>query len=385
MSMSVLILAGKNKNRMKFIVADVPIELSGEGEVYTNILKELSGYPETQKNPEVSFFVNNKGSFEVPRNVTVVSDIFFNARYFALKNTPLNFEIKGKIFEKCPLEVNVYPAIPRKRTFRTRERFRDWNFFTIEETLAKNFVYNIFDFVMELKFLINGSSFIHASSLEKDGKAILFVAAGGIGKTGIMLQMLKQEGWRYLSDDLSIVGSDGRVYFNPKYIQIYPYNIKNDAELYDLLMKGRGVFDKLNWFYRKYRYGEDSVRRRVDPKKFFGTEKISKDARINKVVNFVRTKVTTFEINEINSDLISQMASEILAFEINPFFKYSCLCNGGGPDSPLPKIEETKERSIKRFLEIFKNTPCYQLKIPLEASPLDLYDYIDTKTSLFRV
>jgi len=369
---------------MKFIVANIPIELSGNGEVYNNISKELSGYPETNETPEVIFRISTK-IFEIPHNVTVASDILYNARYFALKNASLNFEIKGKIFEKGQLEVNVCPVIKKKGILKIRQRFRDWNFFTIEETLAKNFMYNIFDFIMELKFLVKGSSFIHASSIEKNGKAIVFVAAGGVGKTSIMLQILKKTDWRYLSDDLSIVDSDGRVYFNPKYIQIYPYNVKNDFELYNLLMKDRGVFDKLNWFYRKLRYGENLVRRRVDPQKFFGAGKVSKSASIHKVISLVRTSVKDFEIGEVNPHIVSKIASEILSLEISPFFKYSCLCNGGGTDSPFPKIEEIKERSAQRFQEIFKNVPCSQLKIPLRASPQDLYEYIDKNTPIFYV
>ena len=370
---------------MKFTVADVPVELSGEGKVCANILKELSGYPETQKNPEVHFFIHNKNLFEVPQNVTVASDIFYNATYFALKSTPLKFEIKGRISGKEPIEVHVCPVIGKKLPIEIRQRFRDWNFFTREETLAKNFMYNIFDFIIETKLLANNSSFIHASSIENQGKAVLFVAAGGVGKTSIMLQIMKKASWRYLSDDLSIIDSDGRVYFNPKYIQIYPYNVNNDSELYNLLMNGRGIIDKLNWYYRKYRYGASSVRRRVDPRIFFGREKVSKSASINKVINLVRMGVKDFEVDEINPHVVSNIASEILSLEINPFFKYSCLCNGGGTDSPFPKIEEVKERARQRFQEILKNIPCYQLRVPLKATPSDLYEYIDKNTSIFYV
>ena len=372
---------------MKFIVANIPTELSGNGEVYDNIRKELSGYPETKENPEVSFRIHTK-RLGVPHNVTVASDIFYNVRYFATKSTALHLEIKGKIFEKEPLEVNVYPVAKKKRVSRIRQRFMDRNFFTTEETLAKNFMYTIFDFIMELKFLASGtqgSGFIHASSIEKDGIAVLFVAAGAVGKTSIMLQILKKAGWRYLSDDLSIIDSDGRVYFNPKYIQIYPYNVNNDPELYNLLMNGRGIIDKLNWYYRKYRYGESSVRRRVDPRIFFGREKVSKSASINKVINLVRTGVKDFEMDKINPHAVSNIASEILSLEINPFFKYSCLCNGGGTDSPFPKIEEVKERARQRFQEILKNIPCYQLRVPLKATPSDLYEYIDKNTPIFYV
>ena len=45
---------------MKFIVANIPIELSGSGEVYNNISKELSGFPETKEDAEVCFTINTK-------------------------------------------------------------------------------------------------------------------------------------------------------------------------------------------------------------------------------------------------------------------------------------------------------------------------------------
>ena len=73
---------------MKFIVANIPIELSGSGEVYNNISKELSGFPETKEDAEVCFTINTK-KLEVPPDVTVASDIFYNARYFALKKYSL--------------------------------------------------------------------------------------------------------------------------------------------------------------------------------------------------------------------------------------------------------------------------------------------------------
>ncbi len=372
---------------MKFTVANIPVELSGNGAVCDNILKELSGYPETTQEPQVRFTVNTKSSFAVPDAVTIASDVLYNPAYFALKSTYVKFEVRGMIFKGEPLEVNVFPVVKRQ-LLKIKHKFKDWNFFTVEETLAKNFMYNIFDFIMELKFLANrthGSSFIHASSIEKDGKAVLFVAAGGVGKTSIMMQILKKAGWRYLADDLSIIDSDGRVYFNPKYIQIYPYNVKNDHELYSMLMAGRGITDKLHWHYRKYRYGESSVRRRVDPRIFFGKAKVSASASINKVINLVRTGVRNFEINEVAPHAVSDMASEILSLEINPFFKYSCLCNGGGTDSPFPKIEEVKERARLRFQEILGNVPCYQLRVPLKATPSELYEYLDKNTPIFYV
>ena len=112
---------------------------------------------------------------------------------------------------------------------------------------------------------------------------------------------------------------------------------------------------------------------------------MSKSASIKKVINLVRTSVKDFEVDEINPHVVSNIASEILSLEINPFFKYSCLCNGGGTDSPFPKIEEIKERARQRFQEILKNIPCYQLRVPLKATPSDLCEYIDKNTSMFHV
>ena len=95
---------------MKLIVANIPIELSGNGDVYNNISKELSGFPETNETPEVIFRISTK-IFEIPHDVTVASDILYNARYFVFKHTSLNFEIKGRAFEKGQLGVMDYNVI----------------------------------------------------------------------------------------------------------------------------------------------------------------------------------------------------------------------------------------------------------------------------------
>ncbi len=362
---------------MKKKIANLPFELLGDGEVYDFILKELSGYPNTQDRPEIIFNITER-DLKIPQDITSISDIVYNGQYFALTKNKLNFEIIGKIFEDHSLKVNVQPVFKKKHKLEIYQRFKDWNFLTVKETYAKNFMYNIFDFIIELKLLVHNSSFIHASSFEKQGKAILFMAPGGVGKTSVILQTLKKGDWKYLADDFSIIDGEGLVYYNPKYIQIYPYNVKNDKKLFKMLMKGRGfVVDRVNWFYRKIRYGEKKVRRRVDPKSFFGKEKVGSNAQINKVVSLVRTNVKKFGISEIAPHTIADLASETLAFEINPFFKYSCLCNGGGFDSPLPKIEEVKARSRGIFQKVFEKGQCYQLRIPLKASPLELHEYIE--------
>ncbi|HEU4585085.1 MAG TPA: hypothetical protein VFR95_05010, partial [Gemmatimonadaceae bacterium] len=63
----------------------------------------------------------------------------------------------------------------RHRWFATLYRARDWNFLSSEETHAKNFMYGVFDYVTQIAQLELGQSYIHASSLARDGECASYL------------------------------------------------------------------------------------------------------------------------------------------------------------------------------------------------------------------
>ncbi len=71
-------------------------------------------------------------------------------------------------------------------------------------------------FIMDIKLLNKGYTFMHGACLSKKGNGILICAFPNTGKTLTTLQSLKKEyGFSYLSDDITIVDNKGYAYCYP--------------------------------------------------------------------------------------------------------------------------------------------------------------------------
>jgi hypothetical protein len=69
-------------------------------------------------------------------------------------------------------------------------------------------------------FLV-GACFESADSKE----STLISSMGGMGKTSLVFKLMEQEGNKYLSDDMTIVGDEGKVYAYPKPVRIRQVSI----------------------------------------------------------------------------------------------------------------------------------------------------------------
>ena len=68
-------------------------------------------------------------------------------------------------------------------------------------------------------------SFLHCGAVSKENKAILFVGKGGVGKTSVVIYLIKN-GFSYIADDWAIIGNS-KVYPFFKTVHIFDYNLKN--------------------------------------------------------------------------------------------------------------------------------------------------------------
>ncbi|MCY4333423.1 MAG: hypothetical protein OXC60_01950 [Litoreibacter sp.] len=80
---------------------------------------------------------------------------------------------------------------------------------------------------MYLSFLQQDIFFMHSAGVAKDGKAYLFPAYGGTGKTTTSMGLLTK-GYGFLGDDLIIVDpKDGMAFPYPRPLHVFTYNIRN--------------------------------------------------------------------------------------------------------------------------------------------------------------
>ncbi|SDM32315.1 hypothetical protein [Halarsenatibacter silvermanii] len=157
------------------------------------------------------------------------------------------------------------------------------------------------DWIKQLSLLKSGMTLVHASAVEKNGKALVFPSWGGVGKTSIASYLVKNKGYNLLGDDQIIISRGGMCYSMPMRLVIYPYHKDVFPELFE---QGKGPIlpeSMINFFdfigkklikplakknsdlLQKLRE-KNPQSLKVKPSEVFGINKISYKAELEKVV-----------------------------------------------------------------------------------------------------
>lgn len=253
---------------------------------------------------------------------------------------------------------------------------RDWNFLSPSQTMAKNFMYNIFDYITQVENIKLNQSYIHASSFVKGQRAVAIVAWGGIGKTTSMLKLVTEDGWKFLSDDLGIIDEAGMLYRSPKRLQIYAYNLQGQPLLAEKLLANRSITDKMSWSMMLKRRGVKGVRRRVSAEDMFGKEGVSVQAKLTDAFFIERASIPAFKHQSITAEEIARRASSTILSEIEPFGKIAQAIYSGTGSSVIPTQKEIFDSTYNVLQKSFSTVNPVLIQIPLIASPDDLANYL---------
>lgn len=267
------------------------------------------------------------------------------------------------------LRIRRHPlwAVPFTQTLR---RLRDWNFLYPHESKAKDFWYDVFDWVTQIENLKVGQSWMHASAVAKGERCVSFLALGGVGKTTSMLKLCLEDGWRYLSDDLGLVDVDGIVYRSPKRMQVYAYNLEGQELLQQALLGKRSLVDLAAWHYRHKRFGPKAVRRRVSIEDLLGAGSAAQSAKATDFVFLERTDAAACSVTNVSAAALADRMVPIVMSEISP---YSNLASTN-PGLPEVGLIESQTRSI--LTRAFSTASTKLVKIGKDVGPNVLVDFL---------
>lgn len=252
-------------------------------------------------------------------------------------------------------------------------KFVDLNYLTPAQNLAKNFMYNCFNLITGVVLSEKGvGCYLHASSMEKDGKGVALIANGGIGKTTSMLHLVSRKGWRYLSDDIALLDRRGDLVRTPLRMQVYAYNLPGNDGLRHELMKGRSLLDKIAWWARLQIKGVHRTRRRVTADELFGSDKVAEAANCSSLLFMERMFIDKVRIEKCGSDYILSKLLNLMPKEIGGLNDLSDALEL--VECGLSEFRKSSfADSLARFYQSEASSiPAYKILIPHEMSASSL-------------
>lgn len=359
----------------RFRLGTMPIAIKGNNGFADALNAELKPITEeTTSNPVVTFQVVD--SLPPLSVATVMNPVTVTPDSFQYQAGRVRYEVRAK---QGGLDVLV--NVPEPGALRSLipvpvQRALHFNHMDYWERRGKSFIYDIFDYITQSAQLNFRQTYVHASSLERDGKAIALLAWGGIGKTTSLLKLVLEDNWRFLSDDLGLVDANGRLHRSPKNLQIYGYNLQGQDKIEKALFSNRTMLESLSWSFFRTIKGNHKVRRRVSAEKLFGSERIATSGQMSKAFFLERHKGQDFRCEKITPEALADRCVAILLHEISPYTLVASAVHGAGNNRTILSQGEMYSETHKILVSAFSKVPCEVISIPTGAGPNDLVAYL---------
>ena len=363
---------------LNFKVGSVPIRVVAED--LSPVLRTLfSGFPTTTEAPTAVFHFEP----DIRRHWTDAESCFLHSgdiRADALRFTdyasPVGYVLK-RVEGRYEVFCNVQDFSRRTRTADKLRSLRWGNSFYVDrDGLALGFLYALWVYLLQTIMSGNGSSFVHASCVEKNGKALLFPAWGGVGKTSLMYQLVSEDGWKFLADDLAIVGADGVVSMNPMPIAVYPYNLVGLPGIKKTVMSIQSPASRFHWRVWEKLKGPGGVGRRIYPEALFGAESVSQRGQLEMSTYLVRYNQPTFSLRPISPKELAERTTSVLMAEVRQF-RHEFQAWTSIPGATLfPYTWEIAAQTMATLEKAFAATRRQVMLIPQGATPSDVYAFL---------
>lgn len=331
--------------------------------------------------PEQSEAVQLSGSrLELRHSVSFQSETLRVSTGIKRGPTLYTVDIEGDFHRADSLRVMVYLPDGLAKWDRiaspiTRLASRDSS--TLLEIAAKNTIYEIIDTVGAYRLPMIDATMLHASALSRNGRAVVLAGTGGVGKSTTLLAAMEQDPtWSYVSDDMLILESNGRISRHPKRIQVYAYNVAALPALESSILSRMSTGRRRTWEVRARVLGPKQARVRIDAEDLFGSHRVEDITQLG-VAAWVRPiAVGAPSIIRLEAAELARRSSIALVDEVWDFARLlntGCLLTQGAISVSAfqTQVEEVMATA-------FEAIPCYELSVPYGADPRLLLDVMSS-------
>ena len=127
--------------------------------------------------------------------------------------------------------------------------------------------------------------------------------------------------------------------------------------------------DRLNWHWRRLRFGPRRVRRRVSVEELFGDEAADDSAQLKRVVFLERVDVRRVQIGPVGSAALARRAAAILIAELEVLFFWAAAAEGHGVDCGVGGCRQLHERMQAVLEAAFSGLETCRIRVPIDAGP----------------
>lgn len=238
------------------------------------------------------------------------------------------------------------------------------DFTTMHALIAKNVLYEIVDPLLWCAMLARDATFVHAGAVaDPEGRGILLLGLGGVGKSTTVLDLVCNEGWSYLSDDLAIVDSTSTIVRYPKYLQVYAYNTDAVPGLEHRMLAGRSVADRAHWRLRRRLLGAKQARRRVPAARIAGSSHVTDSAPLSAAFFLVLAPdADAPSAHPKPASHVAALAARALLEEFWDFLRL--LSAASALDATIDPLSTLYDKAVGLLEERLPPDACFELQVP---------------------
>ena len=237
------------------------------------------------------------------------------------------------------------------------------------------FYYRVFLLFSQLWNVDNGLSYLHSSAVSFENKSIIFTADSGVGKSSLLFKLSQQEKFGFMADDLTIISSESKVFYQGRSMSIKPYHLQYYPFLMKKLKSLMSVGQKLQWIL----FRDNRLTYRISPHDLF--QKVVESSEIKRVVHLCNHSSSDFEISDLSEIDFIKYATSILT---NEFFLANHKLNtlASLPGSSFINTSVLYKRVSDLYSQAFKDVEIKLVFVPYMSDPNDLYQFLKSEGCL---
>ncbi len=315
------------------------------------------------------FFTDNIKKFITDTDFVRVKKIKVGSTQTHFRDNELNF----LIYNENPFKVIV--NVTNNETIKSSLRIFDKAFRNNIERQVVTFYYRVFLLFSQLWNIQNGLSYLHSSAVAVNKESIIFTADSGVGKSSLLFSLSQARNFAFVADDLAMVSSNSKVFYQGRSLSIKPYHLKQYPFLMKKLKSLMSFVQKVQWQLLR----DNRLTYRMHPSDLF--QKISESSDIKRVVHLCNHTSLDFRISDLSATDLIKYTTPILKNELflaNHKLDYLASL----PNSPFINSSTLYKIVSDIYSKAFQNVEIKLVLVPYMSDPNDLYTFLKSKGCL---